>query len=168
VDLGLQLLDALAYAHAQKCIHRDVKPPNLLIRSDQGRDLLKLADFGLARSYQSSELSGLTLTGVSGGTPGFMPPEQVLDVRSARPAADQYGAAATIYYLLTGTPIYEPASTVREMLQRILDHEPIPCRTPPAGIPRRVIEVLNRALARQPEKRHPSIQSMRTALQRAL
>jgi serine/threonine-protein kinase len=164
VPLGLQLLDALAHAHARGFVHRDVKPGNLLIGQDGSREVLKLADFGLARAYQASALSGLTRTGVSGGTPAFMPPEQVRDFRSAQPAADQYAAAATLYNLLTGEPIYEPARSWMELLLRILDSDPIPLRAPPAELPSQLVQVLNRALAREPEGRYPDIQAMREAL----
>ena len=57
--------------------------------------MVKVADFGLARVYEASPLSGLTLSGSAGGTPPFMPPEQVRDLRSVQPPADQYAAAGT-------------------------------------------------------------------------
>src|SRR5262249_44421461 len=114
VALGCQLLDALAHAHSHGIVHRDVKPSNVLVTTVDGREMLKLADFGLAGAYRAAALSGLTMTGTPGGTPGYRPPEQVLDFRHARPAADQYAAAATLYYLLKGQPIYEPAPTMMD------------------------------------------------------
>jgi serine/threonine-protein kinase len=91
-----QLLEALAYAHARGFVHRDIKPSNVLIAARAGRLVAKLADFGLARVYHSSELSGLTLTRDVGGTAAFMAPEQVTNFREAKPPADQYAAAATL------------------------------------------------------------------------
>ena len=64
--------------------------------ADRSAELL--AEFGLARAYQASAMSGLTMTGTPGGTPGYMPPEQVMDFRNARPASDQYAAAATLIH----------------------------------------------------------------------
>ena len=69
--------------------------------------MVKLADFGLARAYDACRLSGLTMQGEVGGTPAFMAPEQVTHYRDVKPAADQYSAAATLYYLLTGQYVYD-------------------------------------------------------------
>jgi serine/threonine-protein kinase len=115
-------------------------------------------------------MSGLTVAGTAGGTPMFMPPEQVLDFRNARPAADQYAAAATLYYLLTTQPVYEPAPTTTELMLRILHSEPLPLRNPPEGppLPPGLAEVLCRALARDPRRRFPDVLAMRQALARAL
>jgi hypothetical protein len=170
VSLGCQLLEALAHAHLQGIVHRDVKPSNLLLTQQDGLEVLKLADFGLARAYQGSAMSGLTLAGTPGGTPGFMPPEQVLDFHAARPAADQYAAAATLYYLLTGQPIYEPARMPTELLVRILQEEPIPLRSPlpGPGLSPRLHAVLCRALVRDTRQRFPDVLAMREALARAL
>jgi serine/threonine-protein kinase len=168
VTLGCQLLDALAHAHLQGFVHRDVKPGNVLLASVEGREIVKLADFGLGRAYQASAMSGLTVSGTAGGTPGFMPPEQVLDFHAARPAADQYAVAATLYYLLTGQTIYEPAPSTTELMLRILNSEPIPLRQPSPPLPAKLGEVLRRALAREPRKRFPDVLAMREALAHAL
>ncbi|MBY0232019.1 MAG: protein kinase [Gemmataceae bacterium] len=161
VRIGCQLLEALAHAHLQGFVHRDVKPGNLLLTPD---DSVKLADFGLGRTYQASMMSGLTISGQPGGTPGFMPPEQVLDFRSARPAADQYGAAATLYFMLTGQMVYEPARSTAELLTRILAEEPIPLRPAPGPSLGRLGPVLCRALARDPRHRYPDVLAFRDAL----
>jgi serine/threonine protein kinase len=170
VTLGCQLLEALAHAHLQGFIHRDVKPGNILITTVEGREAVKLADFGLARTYQASMMSGLTISGQPGGTPGFMPPEQVLDFRSARPSSDQYAAAATIYYLLTGQMIYEPARSSADLLMRVLNDEPKPLRQPAAGpaLAGQLGQVFCRALARDPQKRYPDVLAFRDALLRAV
>ncbi|MGL4550070.1 MAG: serine/threonine-protein kinase, partial [Gemmataceae bacterium] len=168
--LTAQLLEALAHAHLQGFIHRDVKPGNLLLTTLDGDEAVKLADFGLGRTYQASAMSGLTVSGQPGGTPGFMPPEQVLDFRTARPAADQYAAAATLYYLLTGHMIYEPARSSADLMMRVLADEPIPLRQPDAGppLPGRLGPVLCRALARDPKARFPDVLAFRDALGRAV
>jgi serine/threonine-protein kinase len=164
VALGCQLLDALDHAHRQDVVHRDVKPGNVMLTTADGRETLKLADFGLARAYQASAMSGLTMTGTPGGTPGYMPPEQVMDFRNARPASDQYAAAATLYFLLTGHAIYEPSSSTMDLLKRILDDEPIPLRLQCPPLPPKLGEVIRRALARDARQRFADVAAMREAL----
>ncbi|MGL4420855.1 MAG: protein kinase domain-containing protein, partial [Gemmataceae bacterium] len=88
VRIATQFLMGLGHAHERGFVHRDVKPGNLLIGRDGSKRITKLADFGLARVYESSNLSGLTLQGELGGTPAFMAPEQVTHYRDVRPAAD--------------------------------------------------------------------------------
>src|SRR5206468_1220411 len=99
VRLGVRVLcqglRALAFAHAQGVVHRDVKPANLLLGEEDGKQVVKVADFGLARVYQGSPLSGLTLSGDSGGTVAYLAPEQITQFRRARPCSDQYAAAAS-------------------------------------------------------------------------
>src|SRR5207302_224413 len=95
--LGLQLLDALTYAHAKKFVHRDIKPSNLLLTDGPGgKAMVKLSDFGLARTYQASQLSGLTMAGESGGTPSYMPPAQVLNFRGVTRIEARTGTQATL------------------------------------------------------------------------
>src|SRR5262249_4561296 len=159
-------LDALAHAHLQGFVHRDVKPGNVLTTADDGRELLKLADFGLSRAYHASLMSGLTVVGTPGGTPGFMPPEQVLDFRNARPAADQYAAAATLYYCMTGQQIYQPVGTAVDRRRRVRNAEPLPLRQQGPPLPPRFAEVIRRALARDPRHRFPDVLAMREALAR--
>lgn len=72
-----------------------------LVTQDGGREVVKLSDFGLARVYQASKMSGLTMKGDLGGTLPYMAPEQITDLREAKPAVDQYSAGATLYKFLT-------------------------------------------------------------------
>src|SRR5262245_37970153 len=128
VKLIGQALLALEYAHAKGFVHRDLKPANLLVTGDPRRRVVKLADFGLARVYQASQLSGLTLSGDMGGTVAFLPPEQITSYRDAQPAADQYAAAATLYYLLTAELLYDFKASKLPALAVILQEEPVPIR----------------------------------------
>jgi serine/threonine-protein kinase len=156
-----QLLEALTCAHASGFVHRDIKPGNLLVTPD---DRVKLADFGLARAYQDSPMSGLTLTGAVGGTPEFMAPEQVLHFRSVGPAADQYAAAATLYYLLTARRLHDAAGRPATLFKLILQSDPVQLHTRRADVPPGLAAAVHRALSRQPEGRFPDANSFRLAL----
>jgi serine/threonine-protein kinase len=164
VGLVCQLLQALDYAHAKGFVHRDVKPPNLLVTQEGGRDHAKLADFGLARVYQASRLSGLTMSGEVGGTPAYMPPEQVTNYRDALPATDLYAVGATLYHLLTGRHVYDMPPEPALRLLMILEQDPIPIQRRRPDIPEGLAAVIHRSLAREPADRFPSAQAMRKAL----
>jgi eukaryotic-like serine/threonine-protein kinase len=166
-EWGRQLLDALAHAHDRGFVHRDVKPANLLVASGPEGDRLKLTDFGLARAYQVSRLSGLTLAGASGGTPKFMPPEQVLDMRSVKPAGDQYSAAATLYYLLTRKFLFESTGSVMDWFFQILEGTPTPIRSHCPEIPERLAAAIHRALSRKPGDRFRDTREFSRAIQEA-
>lgn len=160
-----QVLDGLAYAHGQRFVHRDIKPSNLLLQPVPGQGwTVKLADFGLARVYQASQLSGLTLSGDVGGTFTFMPPEQVTNFREVKPAADQYSAAATLYYLLTGKGLHDYEASPLHPLALLLQESPIPLRQRQPALGEELAAVVHRALAREPEARFPDVTAFRQAL----
>jgi serine/threonine-protein kinase len=164
VRLTVRILEGLAHAHGKGFVHRDIKPGNILVARGPGEERAFLADFGLARVYQASPLSGLTVTGQLAGTPAFMPPEQVLSFRSVLPAGDQYSAAATLYTLLTGQFVFEAHKGVQEMLKLILQGTPVPIRSRRPEVPDDLSAVIHRALARDAGHRFPDVAAFRTAL----
>ena len=164
VDLACQALEAMEYAHGQGVVHRDIKPQNLLLTRAGGGRELHVADFGLARLYQESTLSGLTLTGQIAGSVGYMPPEQITDFRNVRPAADLYALAASLYTLLTGRKVYDFPEGINRQLLTILQSDPVPIRDRRGDVPPALAEVIHRALARDPADRFPDAAAMRAAL----
>ncbi|MCI0456608.1 MAG: serine/threonine protein kinase, partial [Gemmataceae bacterium] len=163
--LACQLLAALEYAHDMGIVHRDIKPANLLVTGvGTAAEAIKLADFGLARTYQASQLSGLTVTGSLGGTLNFMPPEQINDFRNVRPAADQYSTAATLYNLLTRQFVHDPSPSPQLHILKILQEDVVPVMSRRKDLPKELAAVINRALEKEPEARFPGVQDMRKAL----
>jgi serine/threonine-protein kinase len=153
----MNALAGLAHAHALGFVHRDVKPSNVMLAELGGRKRgVKLTDFGLARVYEDSRLSGLTLTGDMGGTPAFMPPEQILDFRNVGPAADIYGTAATLYYLLTGKYTFDFTEDQVQAFGLILEGEPVPLRGRRPEVPEGLAAVVHQCLAKDPADRAPS------------
>jgi serine/threonine-protein kinase len=164
VGLVCQLLDALIYAHDQGIVHRDIKPANVLVTQAGEREVAKLTDFGLARVYQASQLSGLTLVGDRGGTPAFISPEQITHYREAKPPADQYATGATLYNLLTARFVFDPPGTSERFLLMVLQDKPVPIRSRRPDIPKGLADVIHRSLAKEPGDRFPNVKAMRKAL----
>jgi len=162
VGLIRTVLEVLEYAHARGQVHRDLKPANLLVTANEHGEQVHVADFGLARVYQASKLSGLTM--MSGGAVGFMPPEQITHYRQAHPAGDQFSAAATLYFLLTGQIIRNPSESVSQNLLTILESAPIPIHERRPDLPEDLATVIHRALSRKLTERFPGVKALREAL----
>ena len=160
IALVLPVLDALGYAHGRGFVHRDIKPSNLLVAPGP---LIKLADFGLARLYQDSPLSGLTISGCPGGTPRFMPPEHLTAFRLSQPTSDQYSLAATLYHLLTAAHAHD-GRDASEIFCRMLTVDPAPIRQRRPDLPAGLADAIHRALARLPEDRFPDVGAFAVAL----
>jgi serine/threonine protein kinase len=157
VELGLTLARALGRAHALGIVHRDVKPENVLFGAPvsqtglPGRPLL--ADLGLAKHFSEHGASvSLSRTGEMRGTAAYMAPEQAGAAKHVGPAADVYALGAVLYECLTGAPLHE-APTLIALLAAVESgaFEPIAKRRPEA--PRWLVEVVERALARDPAAR---------------
>jgi Protein kinase domain len=150
---------ALAHAHAQGVLHRDVKPANILLDA-LGRP--RLADFGLARLVERD--SSLTVSGAMLGTPAFSAPEQLRGDRGAVDArSDVYALGATLYSLLTGRPPHLKES-YDATLRAVLEDDPLPPSACMPGVPPALDAICVRCLAKAPAERYPSAEAMAEAL----
>ncbi len=161
VELISQVAEALAYAHRQGVIHRDVKPANVLI-SREGDALL--ADFGIAKIYEET----LQLTGEGGivGTPAYMAPEQ-LQGKAVDPRADIYALGVVLYQALTGECPFVAETPLAVALMHI--HNPLrPPREINPAIPESLERIILRAMAKNPADRFADANEMSQALKSVL
>lgn len=160
-----QVLKGLEYAHNQSLVHRDIKPENILIgRTSEKRLIAKISDFGLAKNYQSMGASGLTFSGEMRGTIPFMPPEQMIDFKTVKPSGDLYSTAATLYYLIAGTYVFDSDDPSDDMIQMLLDHHVVPLSNRRSDVPQELSDLVLKCLARNPDDRFPTASAMRNAL----
>jgi len=93
-----------------------------------------------------------------------MPPEQVYDMRAVKPSADQYAAAASLYWFLTGQNIYPKAKSITELFKQILESEPDPLRARRTDLPAGLEDAIHVALSREPNARHRDVRAFADAL----
>jgi len=143
-----QLADALAAAHAEGVIHRDLKPQNILVATD---DHLYVSDFGLAKSFEQDAV-GMTRTGVFLGTPLYMSPEQV-EGKPADQRSDLYSYGLILYEMATGAVPFSGDSTFKVMYDR-LKTKPKSPRLQNPEIPAWFDRVIMRCLEKDPQARY--------------
>jgi hypothetical protein len=170
LDIVEQSLDALAYAHSKSYIHRDIKESNILVSGTSGNFTAKLTDFGLAKSFTQSGMSGITMAGDMAGTFAYMPPEQIRDFRNVRPTSDIYAIGMTAYSLLAGDTALDLGANgdIAGTVKAIFEGKVIPLRQRVPEVPQQVAEIIERALAKDPANRWQSAAAMRTALMHAV
>jgi len=163
----LGALGGLAHAHSNRVVHRDLKPANILLDGAGSSCTAKVADFGLARSFEKVGFSGMTVTGSYAGTFPFMPREQVTDFKHSKPHSDVWSVAATFYNMLTGLHPHDFPQGVDPM-EVVLGGTPIPIRRRAPNIPAGLAAVLDKALAMTPSARYPTATEFRRAVQGVL
>ena len=159
-SIGLQAADALAHAHQQGVIHRDVKPSNLLI---DAKGSLWVTDFGLARRLADP---GLTHQDSMLGTPRYMSPEQAR-TGSIDGRTDVYSLGATLYELLTLRPPFDGQSAA-ELIDQIREDEPVPPRVSQPKLPRDLETIVLKSLAKRPVDRYETATELAEDLARFL
>ena len=169
VNIGLQLADALARAHAAGVIHRDLKPANVVLTPD---GVVKVLDFGVARLYSTGQDQAVadaatrvsTHTQLSGmaGTPTYMAPEQLAG-HPASTLSDIYSLGATLFELLTGRRPFEGATTA-DIVYQVLSR-PTPLVSACNGlVPAQVTAIVAKAMAKERVERYLSAEQLRDDL----
>lgn len=164
ISIIMEVLDGLEYAHQAEIpyvkladgssgrgrglVHRDLKPSNIFISNINGDRTAKIADYGLAKAFDQAGLSGQTMSGTHAGTPVFMPRQQVINFKYAKPEVDIWATAACLYFMLTGA---FPRNFVGDPFLAVLQTNAVPIRKRDASIPKKLAELIDLALVDQPE-----------------
>jgi serine/threonine protein kinase/tetratricopeptide (TPR) repeat protein len=159
LNFARQIAEALAAAHAEGVVHRDLKPQNLLVDKN---DQIFVCDFGLAKSFEEGAI-GMTRTGAFLGTPRYMSPEQV-EGKPADNRADLYSYGLILYEMVTGDVPFTGESTLKVMYQRIQEKPKSPKLIKP-DLPNWLVRIIMRCLERNPDDRYQNAYEILADLQ---
>ncbi|MFI1422714.1 serine/threonine-protein kinase [Streptomyces sp. NPDC020731] len=180
VALFLDVLDGLHHAHTAPLdavdaggrrvgvtgvVHRDIKPHNLLLAGEPSAPQVKIADFGLAKSYELAGASGLTRTGASAGTPAFMPRQQVVNFKYSQPDVDVWAVAASLYFVLSGGRTPRDFPPDRDPWLTAWHSAPVPLSERAPDVPPRLARLVDEALTDTPRIRFATAAAFRSALE---
>src|SRR4029077_12624009 len=161
LELALAIADGLSFAHEHGLVHRDVKPQNVLL-SEEGE--VKVTDFGIARSLHVEH--GVTQTGTVLGTGEYLAPEQASG-KGVSPATDVYSLGVVLFELLAGDVPFTGENFVAVALRHV--NEPPPhLRQRRPDVSPRLEAAIERALAKDPAQRFPSMAEFAKALRACL
>ena len=160
IRIAREVASALAYAHAQGVVHRDVKPENVLLSSGHAM----LTDFGVARLAGVGISENLTDPGLAVGTVSYMSPEQASGDSAVDARSDIYSLACVLYEMLSGDPPFG-GSTPQAIIARHLHDLPPPVSVVRPSVPPNVIAALERALQKVPADRFQTAGAFADALE---
>lgn len=165
VRILAQLCGALQEAHAQRLVHRDLKPGNVMLCERGGmHDVAKLLDFGLVGALQEKASDPrITQVGAIMGTPAYMSPEQCMGDGEVTPATDIYSAGALGFYLLTGRAPFDGRSSTQTIVAHLYETPPRVIDIRP-DVPAALSDVIARCLAKPTADRYPDAASLERAL----
>jgi tRNA A-37 threonylcarbamoyl transferase component Bud32 len=150
-----QVLGSLTEAHEQGMVHRDIKPPNIMLCRRGGvADLVKVLDFGLVKNLEADD--GFTQENVLTGTPQYMAPEAVTNTAAVDQRTDLYAVAAVGFYLLTARQLFTGPSVMSILTKQLTDPPPRPSEVSENPVSPALEGLLLRALEKDQDKRPPT------------
>ena len=155
LDIIVDVLMGLSYAHKHGIIHRDIKPANIRVAEDGHA---KIMDFGVAHLASSD----MTRTGLVVGTPSYMAPEQVMGGKAV-PGTDLFAVGAVLYHLITGSKPFE-GPTLQSLFYRIVTDMPKPLDEVRPGLPASLNAIIQKAMAKDAADRYASALDMANAI----
>ena len=160
----IQACRGLAAAHSRGIVHRDLKPENLFIcKRNDGSDLVKVLDFGIAKLHTGRLGTGITQTGTTMGTPFYMSLEQARGAKEVDHRTDIYALGVILYEILSGAKPH-PGESYNEILYHVLSKEPAPLDSIRPSLPSGLSAVVCKAMARETDDRYASAADFTAAL----
>ena len=158
-ELGRGILRGMIAAHANGMVHRDLKPSNILLEVEGGSLTPRVTDFGIAKVWSADDDRPLTQSGVAMGTPSYMAPEQIWDASAVDERADIFSMGTVLYEMLSGKRAFEGRHNI-EVWSRITSgkRELLDALRP--DLSSKVVRVVHRAMATDPEQRPADMQSL--------
>jgi serine/threonine-protein kinase len=164
LDIAAQIADALGASHAHGVVHRDLKPENVFLIARGGtRDFVKVLDFGLAKLATEEGATKEPRAAMIMGTPYFMAPEQCEGRTDVDGRVDVYALGVILFEMLTGFLPFG-GETSREILVKQVTMRPPAARRHVPGLPHELDAIIERALAKDPADRFPTMEEFRAAL----
>lgn len=163
VDILVQVCGALQEAHERNLIHRDIKPPNILLTERGGvPDVAKVVDYGLVKELTRDTTQS---TQVILGTPHYIAPEIVTDPDALSPSVDLYALGAVGYFLLTGKRVFDAKTAVEILVLHRTAAPKRPSEVAVLRIPPVLEDIIMKCLAKEPAARYPSARALAEALE---
>jgi serine/threonine-protein kinase len=160
LDITARVADALGYAHSLHVVHRDIKPANIMYDPESGA--VKVTDFGIARITDSSK----TKTGMVLGTPSYMSPEQLAGAK-IEGTSDLFSLGASLYQMVCGKLPFE-GDSMAQLMFRIANEPHADILGVRPDVPPCVVEIINKALAKNVAERYQSGQEMAGAIRQCM
>jgi eukaryotic-like serine/threonine-protein kinase len=164
-DYVIQACEGIAVAHSFGIVHRDIKPQNLfLVRRLHQSPIVKVLDFGIAKTFEGMDQVTLTQTTGIMGSPAYMSPEQMRASHEVDARTDVWSLGVVLYELLAGSVPFD-GHTVADLCARVLMQQPVAIAERRGDVPKPIQEVIERCLEKDASKRLPGVSDLAAALE---